>query len=113
MLDRYSVPDCCSSFLSSVGLLTVLLFGLGVQPAVAQVTVEGTVTDAETDAPLPGVNVVQVGTERGATTDVDGTFQIDVLSENAELRFSFVGYQTKTVRPSRAHRAYRSARPGD
>jgi len=97
MLDRYSVPDCCSSFLSSVGLLTVLLFGLGVQPAVAQVTVEGTVTDAETDAPLPGVNVVQVGTERGATTDVNGTFQIDVLSENAELRFSFVGYQTKTV----------------
>ncbi|PQJ34229.1 SusC/RagA family TonB-linked outer membrane protein [Salinibacter sp. 10B] len=81
-----------------VGLFVAGLLLLGVSTAHAQeFTVEGTVLDAETGTTLPGVNVVQVGTQRGTSTGPDGTFELDVLSEDATLRFSFVGYQTQTV----------------
>ncbi len=60
-------------------------------------TVEGTVLDTENGEPLPGVNVVEVGTQRGTTTNADGTFEIAVSAEDARLRFSFVGYESQTV----------------
>lgn len=46
-------------------------------------TVEGTVTNAETEAPIPNVNVVilrQGETQMGASTDEDGRYRIDGLA---------------------------------
>ncbi len=60
-------------------------------------TVNGIVLDAEDDAPLPGVNILEEGTLNGAVSDVDGTFEITVSNANASLVFSFVGYVTETV----------------
>lgn len=82
-----------------VGLLAaVALVLLGVPTANAQdVTVEGTVLDAESGDPLPGVNVVQVGTTQGTSTAADGSFELQVPDADASLRFSFVGYETQTV----------------
>ena len=60
-----------------------------------QVTVEGTVTDAQGN-PLPGVNIVVQGTTTGTTTDMDGNYSIEVPSD-ATLVFSFVGYQEQTI----------------
>lgn len=39
-------------------------------------TVTGTVIDASTGDPLPGVNIVVLGTMTGTTTDVNGRYQI-------------------------------------
>ena len=61
-----------------------------------QIEVSGTVTDAQTGDPLPGVNIVIQGTTQGATTDMDGNYTIEAPAD-ATLEFSFVGYQTKTV----------------
>ena len=61
-----------------------------------QVEVTGTVTDAQTGDPLPGVNIVIQGTTRGTTTDMDGNYSIEA-PEDATLVFSFVGYQEVTV----------------
>ena len=58
--------------------------------------VTGTVTDAE-GTPLPGVNIVEVGTTNGAVTDLDGNYTITVSSEDAVLSFSFVGYLTEVI----------------
>ncbi|MFT3738656.1 MAG: TonB-dependent receptor [Breznakibacter sp.] len=44
--------------------------------------------------PIPGVNVVEVGTTNGAITDVGGDFRLSVASETAMLRISFVGFKT-------------------
>lgn len=44
--------------------------------------------------PLPGVNVVVKGTNRGTQTDFDGYFEIEVAS-GEELIFSYVGYETQ------------------
>jgi TonB-linked SusC/RagA family outer membrane protein len=59
--------------------------------------VEGTVLAQGDETPLPGVNVIEVGTQTGTTTDANGEFQLAVSGPDAELEFSFVGFQAKTV----------------
>jgi iron complex outermembrane receptor protein len=71
-----------------------ILLLLGFTPALAQTkTVTGKVTAADDGSALPGVNILEKGTNNGAITSVDGTYSITV-NENAVLAFSFVGYQT-------------------
>lgn len=60
-------------------------------------TVRGTVTDGTTGEPLPGVNITVQDTQIGTTTDVEGTYEIEVPGPEAVLAFSFVGYQTEEV----------------
>lgn len=60
-------------------------------------SVSGTVTDATSGEPLPGVNVVVKGTTMGTSTDSEGSYQLGVPSLQDTLVFSFVGYQTREV----------------
>lgn len=55
-------------------------------------TVSGTVTDANSGEPLPGVNVLEVGTINGTITDVNGKFEIELKNEGGALEFSYIGY---------------------
>jgi TonB-linked SusC/RagA family outer membrane protein len=67
-------------------------------PALAQEhTVTGEVTDAEQGGTLPGVNIVVQGTQIGTTTRSDGSYTLDVPSDQETLVFSFVGYQQTEV----------------
>ena len=80
-------------------MLGVLLFTIFCSfNALAQqrVTVRGTVTDAETGQPLPGVTVLEQGTTNGTSADFDGNYTIEAAS-NAVLVFSSVGYASKNV----------------
>ncbi|MEM9647904.1 MAG: TonB-dependent receptor [Bacteroidota bacterium] len=61
-----------------------------------QNTIEGTVTAALDNLPLPGVNVVVKGTNNGVSTNFDGEYSINVL-QNETLVFSYIGYKTKEV----------------
>ena len=65
-----------------------------------QVTdVTGVVTDIEGD-PLPGVNIVIKGTTVGISTNINGTYTIQIPSGSSEpvvLVFSFVGFQNQEV----------------
>lgn len=55
--------------------------------------ISGTVTDAETGDPLPGVNVVVEGTSQGATTNAGGFYNIlNVAPGTYTVRATFVGY---------------------
>lgn len=60
------------------------------------ITVNGTVTGADDNAPLPGVNISVVGTLLGTVTDFDGNYEIEVNSAGT-LAFSFVGYLTQEI----------------
>ncbi|MCK4990589.1 MAG: carboxypeptidase-like regulatory domain-containing protein, partial [Bacteroidales bacterium] len=62
----------------------------------AQTTVTGTVTGAEDDAPMPGVNIIEKGTTNGAITNSDGTYSISVPAD-AVLMFSFVGMVSQEI----------------
>lgn len=64
--------------------------------ATADITVTGTVTDAETGEPIPGVSIVVRGTTQGTATDGLGKYTLTV-SEEAVLVFSFVGYQPQEI----------------
>ncbi|MEE9361580.1 MAG: SusC/RagA family TonB-linked outer membrane protein [Cellulophaga sp.] len=59
-------------------------------------TVSGTVTEGETGAPVPGVNIVEQGTTNGTQTDFDGNYTINV-SEGSILVFSYLGMKTQSV----------------
>ncbi len=61
----------------------------------AQTTINGTVTDGETNSPLPGVNVI-AGTQ-GVITDFDGNYELSVPSEITSLEFSSLGFATQSV----------------
>ena len=77
---------------------TLLLFlgGTKFSTALAQSTIEGTVTDAA-GTPLPGVSVVIDGTTQGVSTDFDGNYSIDVESSDAVLIFSYIGFVSQTI----------------
>ncbi len=62
-----------------------------------QEMVTGSVTDAQSGETLPGVNVLVKGTTTGASTDNEGSFELNVESLQDTLVFSFVGYQTQEV----------------
>lgn len=60
-------------------------------------SVTGIVTDAENGETLPGVNVVIVDLERGASTDANGQYEITGISPGTyTLRASFIGYREYT-----------------
>ncbi len=57
-------------------------------------TLEGTVTDAETGNPLPGVNIYLPNLQMGGATNADGEYEIsDIPAGTYAIRVSFVGYQ--------------------
>ncbi len=59
--------------------------------------IRGRVTDATTNATIPGATIVVATTNIGATTDANGEYALKVNPGSYTLRVSFVGYQTQTV----------------
>ena len=74
-------------------LMLVLLLCL--QGVVAQ-TITGTVSD-DGGTPLPGVNVVEKGTNNGTSTDFDGNYSITVSDNNGTLVFSSLGFTRREI----------------
>ena len=57
--------------------------------------IEGTVTDAKTGDPLPGVNIILKGTYYGAASDFNGKYIISNISPGIyTVEVSFIGYKT-------------------
>ncbi|HYX08280.1 MAG TPA: carboxypeptidase-like regulatory domain-containing protein, partial [Bacteroidales bacterium] len=61
-----------------------------------QNTVTGQVTD-QNNEPIPGVTVLEKGTQNGVTTDLKGNYSINVAGEESVLVFSFVGMETQEI----------------
>ena len=61
--------------------------------------VSGVIVD-ENNEPMPGVSVIQVGSQNGTAADIDGQFTIDNVSVGDELEFSFIGYEIKKLKIS-------------
>jgi TonB-linked SusC/RagA family outer membrane protein len=63
----------------------------------AQETVTGIVTDAQTNKPLFGVNILVKGTGIGTATDQKGHYSLMVPSLQDTLRFTFIGFKKAVV----------------
>ena len=78
--------------------LTLVLLSIGAS-AQDKITVTGTVVDG-TGETIIGASVMEVGTTNGTVTDFDGNFKLQVKNENAQIRISYIGFTTKTVKVS-------------
>jgi len=82
-------------------VLVMLFLLLGCAATLAQSgegKLAGRILDADTGEPLIGANVVLLNTDQGAATDIDGNyFILNIRPGNYDVRFSYVGYSSKTI----------------
>lgn len=82
--------------------LLVCVFAI---PIVAQSGVgklNGTIRDANTKEPLIGANIIIVGTELGAATNMEGKyFILNIVPGTYDVRVSYVGYGAKVIQEVR------------
>jgi TonB-linked SusC/RagA family outer membrane protein len=63
--------------------------------ASAQQSVSGSISDG--DGPLPGVTIVEKGTDNGVSSDFDGNYTITTTNQDAVLIFSYIGFLTQEI----------------
>ena len=69
---------------------------LSASPAKQRIT--GIVKDAFGE-PITGASIIEKGTQNGITSDLDGSFVLNV-NEGAQIVVSFIGYTSQTLRAS-------------
>ncbi|MEN8202432.1 MAG: SusC/RagA family TonB-linked outer membrane protein [Bacteroidota bacterium] len=62
-----------------------------------QITVSGRVTSAMDGMALPGVTIIVKGSQKGAVSNADGHYEIEIPSGESVLIFSYIGYETREV----------------
>jgi len=80
-------------FPAGKGVKFLLLLGilfLGLNLSAQKIT--GKVKDADTGEPLIGATIIELGTDNGVISDLNGNFTIMVKSPDAKLKISYVGY---------------------
>ncbi|MFQ5752114.1 MAG: TonB-dependent receptor domain-containing protein [bacterium] len=74
-------------------LVVVCILVIPVQASAQKVgTITGTIITSEASEPLPGANVTVVGTMRGASTNVNGVYTLNIEPGAYTIRASFIGY---------------------
>jgi len=64
--------------------------------------ISGKVVDRETGDPLPGVNIVIVGTSMGGASDINGEyFILNIPAGTYDLKATMIGYSSLTIRQVR------------
>ncbi len=84
---------------------------LSLNIAFAQRTISGNITDDE-GVPLPGATIIVVGSNVGTTSDFDGNFSIQA-SDDDNLSFSYVGYESQTIKVGDQDQIYISLSPAN
>lgn len=75
--------------------LIALMYGLNV---FSQITINGTVKDAESLQALPGVHVFNEKSTSGTITTSEGLFTLEVSEPGTQIIFSYVGYKTDSFK---------------
>ena len=92
---RYKLPGHIAVFLT---VMACLCLCIGIVSAGTTGKISGKVTMAAGGQPLPGVNVVIVGTSMGATSDPDGDYFINNVPPGAyKVKASIIGFKAVTV----------------
>jgi len=85
--------------IAQVCFFCIFFFFTGMAIAGTNGILEGVIKDKKTNEKIPGVSVLVVGTQQGATSNTDGYFQVQNLRAGTyEIRFSHVGYQTLLIK---------------
>lgn len=91
--------------ISSIGILPLLILILCAQITIAQSgntesgRITGVVVDGSTGQPLIGAAVVLTGTTTGVSTNLDGEFTLNRLSQDTySITISYVSFETLTIK---------------
>ncbi|MDR0422521.1 MAG: SusC/RagA family TonB-linked outer membrane protein [Proteiniphilum sp.] len=79
------------------GVLFVCIWTVSVGLFAQNITVNGTVTDANGDPVIGATVVVQGNASHGTVTDIDGNYSLSNVPGNATLQFSYVGMTAQSV----------------
>ena len=83
---------------SRLATIFFLLIGMSTFLIAQEGSVSGRVTDSDTGDPLVGANVIVVGTNLGAATDVNGEYSISRVPAGAHrLNANYIGYASKSM----------------
>ena len=82
--------------MARISFLIILFAAFSLEPALAQISIAGKVTDAKTGDPVPLANIVVTGTSIGTTTDFTGRYQLDLESAADSITASYIGYESRT-----------------
>ena len=70
---------------------------LFITTSIAQTSIQGTVND-DSGQPIPGANIIVIGTTQGTISDFDGNFTLETdATPPFKLQASSVGFETSTI----------------
>ncbi len=78
-------------------LLAILLLTTVATTSLNAATLKGKVVDKSTNEPLIGATVMVKGTTKGVTTNLDGSFEIDLDRKPQTLSIAYISYTTQEV----------------
>ncbi len=78
-------------------LLVLFIFCVPLAMHSQTFSVSGTVTEADTNMPLPGVNIIVKNTSNGVVTDFDGNYTIEGVSTGDILVFTYLGFAPQDI----------------
>lgn len=79
------------------GLVMCLIIALPQNASAQSFDISGIVVDDATDEPVPGANIVEVGTQTGTVTNSAGEFSLTVSGSDVQIRVSFIGYEPQIL----------------
>ena len=79
------------------GLMFALLWTVSLGLFAQNITVRGTVTDANNEPVIGATVIVSGDATRGTVTDIDGNFTLANVPQNGSLEISYVGMQTQVI----------------
>jgi len=85
-----------SKILATLLLLSILCLAAAAQHSAY--TLEGYVTDYDTELPLPGATIYIKGLAKGTTSNEHGFYTLSAPAGKYVVTFSFIGYQSDSVR---------------
>jgi hypothetical protein len=83
-----------TQFMKTLHIISILLILL---PIKLSGQISGNVTDKSNGSPIPYASVFVKGKDIGATTNLNGLFKLNQVSQNTLLVISAIGYETQQV----------------
>ncbi|MCF6296900.1 MAG: TonB-dependent receptor [Flavobacteriaceae bacterium] len=83
-------------FKNKLTLIVILMLSISFFAQDKTTILKGNIVSAKDGVSIPGVNVLIVGESRGASTNLQGNYQIEVKSDDV-IQFSYLGFVTQTI----------------
>lgn len=77
-------------------LLLILLAGTGILPA-QNISISGSILSAKDQSPVAFANIIAEGARSGASSDLDGRFELQIPANTKNLIVSCMGFATDTI----------------